>query len=282
MGPVERPNPVPYTAGMPDGLAESSLLILPFNDENAFRLIEQHAEELAVVLIEPVQVAYAIAADQSFLERLRALTREKRILLAFDEVVTKFRLGLGGGETLFGVSPDLAAYAKIMGGGLPIGAVGCRAEVIDAVTQGRNAVELGGTFNGNVMTVRAANAVLDHLLAHPEIYPALTEKGDYLRRGFNDFAQLNGYPATMLGLGSMFRVLMVSPPVHSPRNASLESVRLVRDFHLLLRLEGVFAPYPARTCYLSTAHSDADVEFVLGAHQRALRTCMLMNPDLAG
>jgi glutamate-1-semialdehyde 2,1-aminomutase len=255
------------------------MLLLPFQHEHAFDLIEENAGDLAVVMVEPVLHGYGMPFDPAFLARLREVTRRCGVLLMFDEVVTKFRMGISGGEGYFGVTPDLVAFGKAIGGGLPVGAVGFRAEVIEPVTTGRETVELGGTFSGNALTVTAGNAMLDHLLEHPEIYPELSARGDTLRDEFNGFAARNGFPASMLGVGSLFRAILCPGPMSRPRDAFLESARLVRDFHLLLRLQGVFAPYPIRTCYFSAAHTDADLEFVITAHQTALRECMEMNRE---
>lgn len=278
IGPIESPKLVQESLGMPRDI-EDSLLLLPFNDENAFRLIEDHANDLAAVIIEPVLVAYALPVEQNFFKRLREVTAKCGVLLIFDEVVTKYRIALGGGEEYFDITPDINAFGKAIGGGLPVGAVGCRSEVIDPITSGSRIIELGGTFSGNIMTITAAKTVLEYLLDHPEIYTDLALKGDTLRSEFNNFSRKHGYPATMTGVGSMFRVLFSSPPLHTPRECVGENPKLVRDFHLFLRLADIYTPYPLRTCYLSTAHNDEDVEYLIKTHQNALQDCMEMNEN---
>ncbi|MBW2368441.1 MAG: aminotransferase class III-fold pyridoxal phosphate-dependent enzyme, partial [Deltaproteobacteria bacterium] len=123
MGPADRPNMVPGSAGIPDG-ARDSMLVLPLND-SAFDLIEAHAHELAGVAIEPILGGGMLPVDKAFLEKLRNVTKKHDMLLHFDEVITGFRVALGGCQELTGVIPDLATYGKIAGGGLPIGAIGC-------------------------------------------------------------------------------------------------------------------------------------------------------------
>ncbi len=275
MGPADRPNLVPSAGGLPTW-ARDAMVILPWGEEGAFTLIEEHADELAVVMIEPAMGPYTLAADKEFLERLRQVTKRTDVLLMFDEVITHYRLALGGGQEYFGVTPDIAAYGKSIGGGLPIGAVGGPREIFDAVTQGEDAVAVAGTFSGNAMTVAAGNAVLDYLLAHPKFHDEMAAKGDYLRNSFNQFAHSRGYPATMTGVSSMFQTHLVAPPITKPRDCVHENPDVVDDFALLLRLNGVFIPAPIHLAFLSQAHTDKDIEAILKAHMDALEACMEM------
>ncbi len=267
MGPADRPNAVPESAGMHPGL-QQSLLMLPF-DEGAFDLIRENASELAVVLIEPVLGGWTLPAEKAFLQRLREVTRQAGILLLFDEVITGFRLALGGAQEHFGVVPDIATYGKIIGGGLPIGAVGCSAEVMGAVLKQDPPLAVAGSFSGNAITLAAGNAMLDYLLEHPETYRELAERGDHLRSSFEEFARKKGIPATMTGVGSMFQAHLVPPPVKKPRDFLAQEAEPMRDFQLLLRQHKVFIPR-LHLGFISTAHQGREMEQLLRAHKTSL------------
>ena len=202
MGPPERPNLVPMAPGMPAS-AQENMVLLPFGDDAAFDLIEEHASELAVVITEPVSGPGAITPGAEYLAKLREVTRRNDVLLLFDEVITGFRLGLGGGQEYFGVTPDLALFGKSLGGGTPIGAIGCSQLIMDRVMDLEPPLLVSGTFSGNGLTLAASTALLDYLIEqNPQIYRELDQKGEYLRAGFRDFAQKKGIPATMTGVGS--------------------------------------------------------------------------------
>ena len=272
MGPAERPNAVPQAAGMPSGAGES-ILILPFAHENAFRLIEEHAHELAVVMTEPVLGSGNLAHDKGFLRELRDVTRKNDVLLLFDEIITGFRLALGGAQEYYGVVPDIGLFGKALAGATAIGAIGCRSEIVEKAIALDPPLSVAGTFSGNAMSIAAANAMLDYLMANPQIYDDLEKKGDYLRAGFNDFAQARGLPATMTGVGSMFQTILAEPPVSKPRDLLREDAQVVAEFALRLRLKGVFIPAPLHLALLSPAHSGEDVDEILKAHQEALLAC---------
>jgi glutamate-1-semialdehyde 2,1-aminomutase len=274
-GPADRPIPVPEAGGMA-AWARDTLMVLPFG-EAAFSMIEEHADELCTVMIEPVFGSYCLPVEKAFMQRLREVTQRCGVLLTFDEIITHFRVAFGGGQEHLGVVPDIANYGKVIGGGLPVGAVGCSREIMDAVTQGDDAIAVAGTFSGNAMTLAAGEAMIDYLTANPGIYDDLTAKGDHLRGEFNRFAEERGYPATMTGLGSMFQTHLVPPPINKPRDAAGEDPIMVQDFALLLRLAGVFIPVPLHLAFLSPAHTDEDVEIILEAHKHALETCMAMH-----
>jgi glutamate-1-semialdehyde aminotransferase len=192
MGPAERPNMTPGCAGIPDG-ARDTVLLLPFND-NAFRMIEEHAHELAGVAIEPVLGGGMLTVDKAFLQELRDVTQKAGVLLHFDEVITGFRLALGGCQELTGVLPDVATYGKIIGGGLPIGAIGCSKEMVAIAQKTDDGFSAAGTFSGNPMTLATGAATLKYLQENRQLYGDMMAKGEFLRSGFNDFTVSNGYP----------------------------------------------------------------------------------------
>ncbi|HZC22039.1 MAG TPA: aminotransferase class III-fold pyridoxal phosphate-dependent enzyme, partial [Candidatus Binatia bacterium] len=162
-GPASQPVPVPQGPGMPEGL-ENSLIILPWNDgELLERTIRQRGEEIAAVLTEPIMCnTGCILPEPGYLELMRGLTRELGIVLIFDEVITGFRVALGGAQQYYGITPDLTVMAKGFGGGFPVAAVGGKKEIMQLVADGT--VSMAGTYSGNGIAVSAANATLDVLM----------------------------------------------------------------------------------------------------------------------
>ncbi len=271
MGPADRPNAVAESAGIPEAVRDT-ILMLPFND-SAIDLIEENASELAGVMIEPVFGGGNIPATKAFLEKLREVTQRTGVLLMFDEVITGFRLALGGAQEYYGVLPDLATYGKIIGGGLPAGAVGCSKEMMEAVLQADMSVTVAGTFSGNPMTLAAGKAVIGHLKANPQIYAGLSANGEVLRGGFNDWARSKGLPASMTGAGSMFQIHLKDSPVAKPRDLLGRLDGPLGDLQLHLRLNGVFIPW-LHLAFISAAHTEADVEEVLRVHQVSVEAAL--------
>lgn len=274
MGPIDRPNLYPSSAGIPKPVSDT-VMALPL-DEAAFDLIEEQADDLAGVMIEPVFGNGALPVPKAFLQGLRELTEKHGILLMFDEVKTGFRLALGGAQETSGVTPDLATYGKIIGGGLPIGAVGVKKDIAEAVTKYDFAISVAGTFSGNPLTLSAGNAMLGYLMEHPEIYTELARKGDRLRSGFNEYAEKQGLPACLTGTGSFFQSHLVKGPVTNPRDIIYQPMDAIYDLQLFLRLFGVFVPW-FHDAFISSAHSDQDIEDVLEIHKRAVESSLRLN-----
>lgn len=273
MGPAECPNAVPMCAGMSKA-ARENLILLPFGENATFEMIEKYGSDMAAVILEPVLgVGGCIPFEKGYLTKLREVTQKNGVLLIFDEIVTGFRLALGGGQELFGVTPDIALFGKALGGGMPIGAIGASREILQKCVSLDPPLSLAGTFSGNAMTLAAANAMLDYLMANPQIYDQLREKGDYLRSRFNDFANDKGFPASISGIGSMFQIHMMTPPPKKPRDRLGQKKELLEEFALRLRLEGVFVPIPLHLAFISPSHSDKDIEDLLNALQRTLEAC---------
>ena len=264
MGHADRPNLVPGSAGIPKAV-EDTLLILPVN-ESAFSLIEENAGELAGVMIEPVFGTGTIPMTKEFLQKLREVTKRVGVPLMFDEVITGFRMALGGAQEYYGIIPDIATYGKIIGGGLAIGAVGCSVEYMDKVLSTELSMSVAGTFSGNPLTLAAGYALLGYLMENRHIYDELIEKGNRLRNGFNDFARSKGLPATMTGVASLFQTHLKEPPIENPRDTLDQHYDSLGDLQLYLRLNGVFIPW-LHLAFLSAAHSEEDVEEVLRVHQ---------------
>jgi len=274
MGPVDRPNPVPVQAGM-ERHAKDNMVLLPFGREAAFELIEENADDLAVVMLEPVLgVGGAIPFEPEYLKKLKDVTERCGVLLLFDEIITGFRLALGGGQELFGVTPDIGLFGKALGGGSPIGAVATRKEIFDEVFKLDPPILLTGTFSGNPVTLANSIAMMDYLTENnPKIYNDLSARGDYLRSSYNEFAKAKGIASTMTGVGSMWQVHMIEPPVTKPRDRIKEDMETVEEFNLRLRLDGIFVPEHSHIAFISPAHTDADMEELIRVLKTSLEGC---------
>ena len=260
MGPDERPNRVAGSAGIPDG-ARDNVIVLPFN-EHAFRIIEEHAHELAGVAIEPVIGGGMLAVDRAFLQKLREVTRKFGVLLHFDEVITGFRLALGGCQELTGVLPDIATYGKIIGGGLPIGAVACSKQMVAVAQKTDDGFSAAGTFSGNPLTLATGAAMLTYLQENRHIYAEMAAKGEFLRNGFNEWTAANGYPFCMTGIGSMFQIHAKADLPVVPRDLAGQDTEALAVLQLHFRLNNLFLPW-MHMAFFSAAHSREDIEEIL-------------------
>jgi len=271
MGPAERPQMTPGCAGIPDG-ARDTVLLLPFND-NAFRMIEEHAHELAGVAIEPVLGTGMLTVDKAFLQKLREVTQKAGVLLHFDEVITGFRLALGGSQELTGVLPDVATYGKIVGGGLPIGALGCSKEMVAIAQKTDDGFSAAGTFSGNPMTLTTGAATLKYLQENRHLYDDMMAKGEFLRSGFNDFTASNGYPFCMTGIGSMFQIHAKAELPVIPRDLPGQDEQALGELQLHFRLNNVLVPW-MHLAFFSAAHSQEDLEEMLRAFKASVAAVM--------
>jgi len=277
-GPCESPNTVAGSLGIPPE-AQVNTIILPYNHEAAFDIVKKNKDDLAVVLVEVIQgLGGNIVGDRSFIQELRNLTKDLGIVLLVDEIITGYRLGLGGGQEYYDIEPDISTFGKILGGGLPVGAVGGKEWVMEAIAYtGDLAVDAkskafyGGTFNGNMLTMAAGSATLEYLKTHPEIYEQMEKKGNRLRESVNQFCREEGLPAQMIGVASMFCTHFTTQEIKSARDLVEQNAKSATAFYPHLLDEGVFLP-KVHMGFLSTAHSDEDVELIIEAHINALKT----------
>ena len=271
MGPADRPNMAPGSAGIPEG-AKNSMLVLPFN-ESAFELIEANAYELAGVAIEPVIGGGMLTVDRKFLQKLREVTQKAGVLLHFDEVITGFRLALGGCQELTGVLPDVATYGKIIGGGLPIGAVACSREMVDIARKTDDGFSAAGTFSGNPLTLATGAAMLRYLQENSHIYDELRIKGEFLRNGFNEWTALKNFPFCMTGIGSMFQIHAKAELPVVPRDLPGQDNEALSELQLRFRLNGLLLPW-MHLAFFSAAHDQQDIEHMLQAFKAAVEGVM--------
>ena len=179
--PKDAPTAMPMGHGIPKALKDLTLM-LPYRNRAAFDLLRKHKDELALVFVEGVQSSNPQAQAGEFLQELQQVCRDCGVLFGLDEVITGFRVAYGGAQQRFDVTPDIATYGKVIGGGLPVGAITGRADVMNVFTGlgAERGIFSGGTFSGNPLTMEAGSAALTHLHEHPDIYLTLDEQGDRL------------------------------------------------------------------------------------------------------
>ena len=239
-GDARQPTPVLASAGITHNTV-GDVVILPFNDpEGTAALLTAHRDTLAAVLVEPVLGSCGyVPATRTFLQGLRALTTRLGILLIFDEVQT-FRLSAGGAQALLGIMPDLTVLGKIIGGGLPVGGVGGRSDVMaafDAPT-GTPKIPHAGTFNGNPVTMRAGLATLQDL--SPAAYDRLNQRGNDFRVRLQTLGDRYGVPMQVTGAGSLFGIHWSAEPVTDYRGSARANKSLSYKFFLHALNDGLF------------------------------------------
>jgi glutamate-1-semialdehyde 2,1-aminomutase len=264
-GPDSAPVPVPQGPGLPAGVGDS-LIILPWNDPAMLReTLQRQGHEIAAVLTEPVMCnTGCILPEPGYLEEMRALTARHGTVLIFDEVITGFRIALGGAQGHYAIKPDLSVFAKGLGGGFPVAALGGRRDIMALVADGT--VSMAGTYSANGIAVAAANAALDEL-AEPGKFERLHALSDRLRLGLADVLAEAGLQAEVVGVGPVLQVWFTDQPIRNYRDAA----RHAR--HDLFRLwwEGMldrgvlFHPGAFENLFVSFAHGEAEIDQTLDA-----------------
>ena len=264
---------VPSSPGVPKALAELTLTLEYNHLEPVRAAFKTHGQEIACVIVEPVAGNMnCVPPLPGFLAGLRALCTEHGALLIFDEVMTGFRVGLGGAQALYGVKPDLTTLGKVIGGGLPVGAFGGRAEIMDRLTPD-GPVFHAGTLSGNPVAMACGLATLKQV-AQPGFYEALTAKSKKLMNGLKQRARAAGIPLSTHAVGGMFGFFFSSEPVilRFAQVTACDIERFKRFFHGMLH-EGIYlAPSAYEAGFVSSAHTDADLAATLDAAEKVFKT----------
>lgn len=259
-----KPATQPLCIGIPN-INTHNVVVLPYDNESALETIASLKDELAAVLVEPVQSRQPSLQPASFLKKLKKLTSDSNIILIFDEMITGFRIKPGGAQAYFNIKPDLSTYGKVIGGGMPIGCLAGRADLMSYIDGGFwnygdesypnvQKIFTGGTFCNHPLTMRCALAVLKRIKSEGEkLQDHLTKNTETFGKEINRFFEEENVPIQMINFGSLFRFVMSSNHsyVYQPLEMDL--------FHTLLICKGVFT-WEGRTCYISTAHTEEVLE----------------------
>lgn len=281
-GNQTKPQPVYESGGIPE--TQKDTLILPFNDLEATEaLLRKHAKELAAVILEPVQGGF-IPADPSFIQGLRKLTEELGILLIFDEVKTGFRVDLGGAQVLYDVTPDLTTLGKVLGGGLPIGAVGGKRDIMmlsaaqvkgDVFAVGSDSRDTekivfhSGTYNGHPLVLTAGLETI-RILEEEHPLDKLIDHTMNLRKGLEDLYQDYGIDMQTFGEGTIFNIVFTKDTITSYRDLWQVDTSFREAIDLALLDLGIYVK-PLNRYSLSIAHTDEDTKKTLQAHEQAIK-----------
>ncbi len=262
----------PDSAGVPADVARQTL-VLPFNDPEALRTVfEKHAGQLAAVILELVPANAGLYLPKpGYLELLRQLTRDHGSVLIADEVMTGFRLGPAGAQGVFGLTPDLSCFGKIIGGGLPVGAFGGRADIMDQLAP-LGPVYQAGTLSGNPLAMAAGLAALDALQSS-DAWNRLEALGAELEQGMVGVAKATQIPMQFQRIGSMFCGYFTEHPVWNLADAiRSDRTRFARFFHGMLDRGVYLAPSQFEAGFISTAHTSAEIEATIRAAESVLKT----------
>ncbi|MDD5139746.1 MAG: glutamate-1-semialdehyde 2,1-aminomutase [Verrucomicrobiales bacterium] len=265
----------PDSAGIPAAFT-SHTIVAPYNDEEAVKAIfAANKNEIAGIIVEPVPGNAGLYLPKpGYLEFLSEITKAHGALLIFDEVMTGFRLARGGAQERFGITPDLSCFGKVIGGGLPVGAFGGRAEIMDYLAP-LGPVYQAGTLSGNPIAMAAGLANLEELGANRKsgnAYQQLEERGVQLEAGMKEAAKSAGVPVTFNRCGSMFCGYFTNAPVHNVADAMRSDREKFKKFFHGMLDEGVyFAPSQFESGFISTAHTAADIEKTVRAAAKVLR-----------
>jgi glutamate-1-semialdehyde 2,1-aminomutase len=257
---------VSASAGVTEGCAKDTLTA-PYNDiETTEKLFALNKSEIAAVIIEPVAANMGVVLPtDGFLQKLRELCDKEGALLIFDEVITGFRLGAGGAQERFGVRPDLTAFGKIIGAGMPVGAYGGRRERMELVAP-LGKVYQAGTLSGNPVAMAAGIAQLTYLKEHPEVYKQLETSGEKLFGGLSQILKRTGAPYTVNHTGSLGCLFFAAGPIDHYQDAKRSDTGAFASYFRHMLDSGVYlAPSQFEAMFLSAAHTDEQLERTLMA-----------------
>ena len=259
------------TLGLPDSpgvpkSATSSTLAAPYNDLEAMKkLFQDHGDEIAGVMLEPVVGNSGfIAPDMEFVQGLRELTQQYGALLAFDEVMTGFRIAYGGAQEKFGITPDVTTLGKIIGGGLPVGALGARKDIMEVIAPAGPMYQ-SGTLSGNPLAMTAGIKTLE-LLQRPGTYEQLDQMTKKLTDGLKEIAQKHGHEVQIGQLSAMFGVFFTDRPVRNFEDAKTSDLDKFSRYHRGMLERGIYlAPSQFEAGFTSLAHTEEDINKTLNA-----------------
>jgi glutamate-1-semialdehyde 2,1-aminomutase len=276
-GPAARPEPVADGAGIPRGVLDD-VIVLPWNDIDQVAPVIRAADDLAAVILEPIPFSNigGEEPDPEFLRALRELTWERDVLLVFDEVITGFRLDLGGAAARYGFAPDLHCFGKAAGGGFPVGVFGGRRDVMEAVVRPRpgdphsaETIFQSGTFSGAPPAMAAGIAML-YELERTDALAVANARAETIREGWRPIIDEVGLSAQVTGMSSWLGISFTDRRIRTLRDALTADRAQARAFSLGLLAGGVYLA-PSHPGFTSAAHSQSDVQHVLEVSERVLR-----------
>jgi glutamate-1-semialdehyde 2,1-aminomutase len=264
-------NAIASSAGVPDAVAKLTVVV-PYNDIEAVKAaLAKHKGQIAAVLVEPVGANMGVVPPVAgYLDTIRKLCNSEKVLLIFDEVITGFRVSLGGAQERFGVKADITCLGKIIGGGLPVAAVGGRADIMDMLAPA-GPVYQAGTLSGNPIATAAANATLD-ILAEKGCYEKLESSAATLEAGLEEAAKESGVTVTINRVGSILSCFFTDRPVRTFADVQSTDIQSFKKFFAGMLGRGIYlAPSAYEAMFVSLAHSTDDIERTIEAAKSSFR-----------
>ena len=269
---------IPNSLGIPEDTTKNTLLA-PFNNEQEIERLIKKEDDIACIILEPVIGNLGcIMPEDGYLKFLRDITEENDILLIFDEVITGFRLALGGAQEYYGVMPDITTLGKILGGGLPIGAITAGKRIMENLAP-LGGVYQAGTFNGNPLSLTAGYTALLELESG-KVHKKVNRLGDRMRKGLEAISEDLGLETKTCGVASMFQMYFTDTRVTDYKTALLADKDLFLRFQQELLKKGVFLPPSQYECnFISYAHSKEEIDCTLNAAEDVLRSLKTAGPS---
>ena len=252
---------VPDSSGVPASFAEQTLVAL-YNDKDSVReLFENNKDQIAALIVEPVAANMGVVIpDDDFLPFLREITEENGTILIFDEVITGFRLGVGGAQEWFGIKPDLSTFGKIVGGGMPMAIYGGRRDIMKNISP-TGKVYQAGTLSGNPIATTAGIKTLEILRDHPELYTKIEANTKKLAKAYKVRAEKQGIAIHVNQIGSLMSAFCTGENVKDYAGATSSDTKAYADYFNYMLENGIYvAPSQFEAMFISAAHSDEDIQ----------------------
>lgn len=262
----------PTSPGVPADIVKNTL-VCTYNDIASLQAtVEANKDEIAAIIIEPIAANMGVvAADKTFLKQLRELCDEHNIVLIFDEVISGFRLGYGGAANYYGITPDMACFGKIIGGGLPVGAYGGKQEIMQMVSPS-GPVYQAGTLSGNPLAMHLGSTLLSYLQEHPEVYEQMNQKAVMLKQGMERVLKQYNLPYQIQCCGSLLTLFFCEQPVHTFSDVQKCDTNLyAKYFQGMLKRHIMLAPSQYEAMFISAAHSEQDIQYTIDAFAEVIK-----------
>ncbi len=265
---------VPTSPGVTEANAKDTL-VAQYNDLDSVLALTDKDDDIAAIIVEPVAGNMGVVpAKRNFLQGLRNLCDGKGIVLIFDEVMSGFRVASGGAQEVYGTNADLTTFGKIIGGGLPVGAFGGKKEIMEFLSP-NGPVYQAGTLSGNPLAMSAGYAALSYIKKNPEIYDLLDKKAEFIESGFKKNMEHFGRNYAMNRVGSMSALFFTESEVADFSSAASSDTKLYADYFSNMLERGIYlAPSQFEAMFISTAHSDEDLEKTVEANFESLKNIL--------
>lgn len=251
---------VPDSAGVPEGYTKTTLVALYNNEDSVRQLFDENKDEIAALVVEPIAANMGVVPPKpGFLQFLRDITAENGAVLIFDEVITGFRMGLGGAQEYYGIKPDMTTLGKIVGGGMPMAAYGGRKEIMDHVSP-VGKVYQAGTLSGNPIATAAGIKTLEILMDDPEIYDRINAKAKKIEEALRERSKKTGQPMQVNQVGSLLCAYFTEYPVVDYDGATSSDLEAFSDYFGYALEHGIYlAPSQYEAMFVSDAHTEEDI-----------------------